>query len=80
MKSDFSTDLKDVPVIEALDKTNYLGLWTSLNTEEQMKVYKNTEASNFFSVPRCSGNVCFLPRRVILQLFINMVRHNLKGI
>lgn len=44
MKSDFSTDLKDVPVIEALDITNYLGLWTSLNTEEQMKVYKNTEA------------------------------------
>ncbi|XP_062288031.1 uncharacterized protein LOC133993176 [Scomber scombrus] len=47
-KSDFSTDLNDLPAIEAVDITNYLVLQTSFYSKEQMKAYKSMEAYNFF--------------------------------
>ena len=44
--SDFSTELKDLPTIEAVDITNCLVLQTSYYTKQQMKAYKSIEAYN----------------------------------
>ena len=46
--SDFLTDPKDLPTIEAVDITNYLVLQTSYYTKQQMKAYKSLEAHHFF--------------------------------
>lgn len=42
--SEFSSDIKDLSNIEALDITNYLVLQTSYYTKQQMKAYKCLEA------------------------------------
>jgi len=47
-RSDFSTEAKYLPAIEAVDITNYLVLQTSFYTRIQMKAYKSMEAYNFF--------------------------------
>ena len=55
--SDFLTEPKDLPTIEAVDITNYLVLQTSYYTKQQMKAYKSLEAYHFFvsgSVPNDS--------------------------
>ncbi|XP_057708134.1 uncharacterized protein LOC130926863 [Corythoichthys intestinalis] len=46
--SEFSTELRDLPAVEAVDITNYLVLQTSYYTRQQMKAYKSLEAYNFF--------------------------------
>ncbi|XP_017350013.1 CCR4-NOT transcription complex subunit 4 isoform X6 [Ictalurus punctatus] len=47
-RSDFSTELKCLPAIEAVDISNYLVLQTSFYSRKQMKAYKSMEDYNFF--------------------------------
>ncbi|MEQ2204636.1 hypothetical protein XENOCAPTIV_016189 [Xenoophorus captivus] len=42
--SEFSREPQDLPLIEAVDITNYLALQTSHYTKQQMKAYKSLEA------------------------------------
>lgn len=46
--SEYTTEVKDLPTIEAVDITNYLVLQTSYYTRQQMKAFKSLEAYNFF--------------------------------
>ncbi|MEQ2183434.1 hypothetical protein GOODEAATRI_032457 [Goodea atripinnis] len=46
--SEFSRKPQDLPLIEAVDITNYLVLQTSHYTKQQMKAYKSLEAYDFF--------------------------------
>ncbi|KAL1267167.1 hypothetical protein QQF64_002842 [Cirrhinus molitorella] len=47
-KSEFSSELKYLPAIEAVDITNYLVVQTSFYSTKQMKAYKSMDAYNYF--------------------------------